>query len=405
MRAIADQGPRAALGFRMQLIVVLAAMVTLPNSGITQMPGVPSIPGGAVPSTLPGATTGLAGASTTTATGAAGGSGSSNIWSFFMKTPAQKAQMQACFCASPIGQFLNNMMMPVGLMSGGMLGPICPGPNTPNPADLNQPSSSAQGAAAKIKADEAQAKAKIAALAYLATVDCRYYPEAEAAMISGLRAEKNECVRLAAAKALASGCCCSAKVVKALMICVDCSTKDGFPAEASELVRAYAYVALDRCMRKCVQAESEIPPEPPAGAKKAMYESLAPTGSTPDYTVSILLAGYYSLNSTETNASVFAAARQTLARGLQLSPRASARLAGPRNVRDAMFPGPGRMLSATQTLPPPRTETIPEPHQLIVANAESSDSGQSNSTTASQAPDKKPNRANMLNIFQDALKR
>jgi hypothetical protein len=40
--------------------------------------------------------------------------------------------------------------------------------------------------------------AKVAAIEYLATVDCRYYPEAEAGLIAGLRAEKNECVRIAA---------------------------------------------------------------------------------------------------------------------------------------------------------------------------------------------------------------
>jgi len=404
MRAITNRLAAAALFTRMQLAMVLAAMVGIPGFGQAQVPGAPALPGGPVPTALPGAT-GLAGAATPTATGAAG-AGPTNIWSFFMKTPAQKAQCQACICGSPIGQFLNNMMMPMSMMTGGLIGPICPGPNTPNPADIGKSASSAQGAAAKIKAEEAQAKAKIAALEYLATVDCRYYPEAEVAMIAGLRAEKNECVRLAAAKALASGCCCSAKVVKALMMCVDCSTKDGFPAEASELVRAYAYVALERCLRKCVQADPETPPEPPAAAKKVMYETLAPMGNAPDYTVAILLAGYYSLDSTETTASVFVAARQTLARGLQLSPRAAARLAGPRNVRDAMFPGPGRTLSVTQTLPPPHTETPPDfSRQFVATNTEAGEPGQPTTAAASQPAEKKPGRGNVLNIFQDALKR
>ena len=59
-------------------------------------------------------------------------------------------------------------------------------------ADLAKPAASAQGAAAKIKAEEAQAKAKIAAVEYLASVDCRYYEEAELALINSLRREKNE---------------------------------------------------------------------------------------------------------------------------------------------------------------------------------------------------------------------
>src|SRR5438270_640443 len=164
-------------------------------------------------------------------------------------------------------------------VTGGLLGPICPPPGIggpgaggpSNPADLMKPATSPEGAAARIKAEEAQAKAKVAAIEFLATVDCRYYPEAEAGLLAGLRAEKNECVRIAAAKAFVSGCCCSPKVVKALLIVVNCSNKDGFPAEASELVRTYAYVALERCLRKCVEEEPEAPPEPPPAAKKAMY--------------------------------------------------------------------------------------------------------------------------------------
>jgi hypothetical protein len=383
--------------------LVVATLLATPTAIYAQtpaIPGAPALPGGPIPTAVPGAA-GVAGA----ATPAAGAPAApSNIWSFFMKTPAQKAQIKACICGSPIGQFLNNMMMPVGLMSGGIIGPICPGPNTPSAADLAKPATSAQGAAAKIKAEEAQAKAKIAALEYLATVDCRYYPEAEAAMISGLRAEKNECVRIAAAKALANGCCCSAKVVKALTICVDCSTKDGFPAEASELVRAYAYVALERCLRKCVQAD-ENPPEPPAAAKKAMYESIAPLGSVPDYTVAILLAGYYSLDSMETVTAVFAAARLSLAKGLQLSPRTATRLAGPRNVRDTMFPGPGRMLAAsTPPTPPPPSETPAEPRVFTVNNTEPIEPGQPIPVTAVPSGDKKPGRGNILNILQDAWK-
>lgn len=356
------------------------------------VPGAPALPGGPVP-----AAAGLG--TTASATPAA----PSNIWSFFMKTPAQKAQLQACFCNSTLGQFFNNMMMPVGLATGGLLGPICPGPNTPNAAALAMPATSAQGAAARIKAEEAQSKAKIAALEYLATVDCRYYPEAQAALIIGLRAEKNECVRLAAAKALASGCCCNARTVKALMICVDCSTKDGFPAEASELVRAYAYVALERCLCKCVEAEPEVPPEPPAAAKKAMYESLAPMGAEADYNVAILLAGYFSPDAKETQASLFSAARVILAKGLQLSPRATARLAGPRNVRDSLFPGPGRRLMPSPAIESGIRETPKEPRQLLQTSTESGETA--SSSNAQQSSDKKPGRGNLLNIFQDAYKK
>ena len=264
-----------------------------------------------------------------------------------MKTPEQKAQWKAHFCSSRVGMFVNSMLMPAGAATGGLLGPVCPPPpGTPgapaNPEDLKKPAASPEGAAARIKAEEAQAKAKVAALEYLGTVDCRYYPEAEAGLIAGLRAEKNECVRLAAAKALANGCCCSPKVVKALTIAVSCSTADGFPAEASELVRTYAYVALERCLRRCVEEEPELPPEPPPAVKKAMLETLAPIGETVSYSAHILLAAYFPTQAAETRDEVFAEARRVLSRGLKLSPRTVARLSGPKNVADAVFPPDSR---------------------------------------------------------------
>ena len=325
-----------------------------------------------------------------------------------MKTPEQKAQIKACFCNSRIGQFMNNMLLPASAATGGLLGPVCPGPNVPNPADLAKPATSPQGAAAKIKAEEAQAAAKIAAIEYLATVDCRYYPEAEAALINGLRAEKNECVRLAAAKALASGCCCSAKVVKALTISVNCSTKDNFPAEASELVRTYAYVALERCLRKCIEAEPEVPPEPPPAAKKAMYETLVPMGTIPDYTATILLASYYAPERSEPPAAVFAAARQTLSRGLQLSQQTIARLSGPRNVRDAMFPDGVKPISFSmpQLALARKPDVQEQPRQYVMNVSGPIEPGQPVPVThAAPQAERKPGRANLLNIAQDAWRR
>ncbi len=403
-------------------VVALGAAVAFVRA---QVPGLP----GAVPPTLPGAGVGGLGAGAGAATGVAGATGAAgaapaaprNIWSFFMKTPEQKAQMKACFCNSRIGQFFNNMMLPASAVTGGLLGPICPGPNAVNPADLNKSPTSPQGAAAKIKAEEAQAKAKIAAIEYLATVDCRYYPEAEAALINGLRAEKNECVRLAAAKAFASGCCCSAKVVKALTMSVNCSNKDGFPAEASELVRTYAYVALERCMRKCVEGEPELPPEPPPAAKKAMFESLAPMGIISDYTAAVLLASYYSPETTEPPAAVFAAARATLSRGLQLSQQTIARLSGPRNVREAMFPDSKPVtislpqLSSQHPAPVAVAATpMPAPAELpreYVLNVTAPvEAGQplavsSAATPQAEKPEKKSGRGNLLNLFQDAWRK
>ena len=62
----------------------------------------------------------------------------------------------------------------------------------------------------------AAAKAKIAAIEYLATVDCGVWPEAEGSLIEALRNERVECVRYAAARALGTGCCCTEKTTAAL---------------------------------------------------------------------------------------------------------------------------------------------------------------------------------------------
>jgi hypothetical protein len=362
--------------------VVLAAVWAAAASG--QVPAIPGAPP-AVPPTVPGAPAlpggGVGGATPATAGPAAGGAGAGvggvgtgagaagprNLWSFILRTPEQKAacrqklvECRTKFCNSRIGQMANGLLLQASPLTGGLLGPICPvpaglgGPNAPpgvgppNPADLAMDPNTPQGAAARIKAEENPAviKAKIEALQFLGTVDCRYYPEAAAGLITGLRVEKNECVRLAAAKALANGCCCNPKIVKALLMVVNCSNKDGFPAEPSELVRAYAYVALERCMRRCVEAEPETPPEPPPAAKAALYDTLSPFGPTCDAHTPILLASYFPPGGGEPPEKIYAEARQALARGLKLSPETIARLSGPRNVADAVLPGVPRITPA-----------------------------------------------------------
>jgi hypothetical protein len=429
------------------VVAVLAGGVVAPAQP-PAIPGAPPLPGGPVPPALAGATP----ATAATTAAAAGGGAPRNIWSFFMKTPEQKAQCKAHFCSSRVGMFINNMLVPAGAATGGLLGPICPPPGLggpgaggpPNPADLAKPASSPEGAAARIKAEEAQAKAKVAAIEFLATVDCRYYPEAEAGLIAGLRAEKNECVRIAAAKAFVTGCCCSPNVVKALTISVNCSNKDGFPAEASEVVRTYAYVALERCLRKCVEEEPELPPEPPPAAKKAMYEMLTPMGGTFEYAGHILLASYYPLAAKETAAQVYADGRAALARGLRVTPQTIARLSGPKNVVDTVFPPESRpalslaaiaslslpslpsfaslrssaarpaegpaWLAPAQPVPPPvvapaEVREVPPPAAQPAAVARKDTSAAPTPIPAAPAGAARTGRGNLMHIFQDARKR
>ena len=82
----------------------------------------------------------------------------------------------------------------------------------------------------------------------LARVDCNWYPEAELALINSLRTDKAECVRLEAAKVLSIGCCGTKKVIDALTITVNASSKDGNPPENSPRVREMALVALQHAL-------------------------------------------------------------------------------------------------------------------------------------------------------------
>lgn len=168
-----------------------------------------------------------------------------------------KAYCKARICASPLGALLNSMLAPASAFSGGIIPQCCP-PNAPNPADLAKPADSAEGAAARIKADTAGAAARRAAVRYLATVDCHYWPEAQLGLANALRQDRNECVRLEAALALARGCCCTRITVEALSIAVSGSNRDGNPAETCERVRAAAMVALEHCLN-CLGA---VPPPP-----------------------------------------------------------------------------------------------------------------------------------------------
>ncbi len=184
-----------------------------------------------------------------------------NIWSFFCLTPEQSAACKAKFCNSGIGQLLSNSLQPVGALTGGVIGNCCPNPAT-DPSNMNQPPDSALGAAARIAADEAGAKKRRAAVRYLGTVDCNYWPEARDALINALRADRNECVRLEAAMALSRGCCCNKATITALVLTVSGSRADGNPAENCERVKIAASMALAHCL----DCFTEVVPVPPPTA-------------------------------------------------------------------------------------------------------------------------------------------
>lgn len=142
-----------------------------------------------------------------------------------------------------------------------------------------------EAAAAKIKGDEAGAKSRRAAVHYLGTVDCHYYPEAEAALIGALRADRNEAVRLEAVLALGSGYCRTKRTMDALNLVVSGSEQDGNPAETSARVRQAAALALQQYMARGGEAIARPAPRtlprvpegqsPPPNLQLASYVAVA----------------------------------------------------------------------------------------------------------------------------------
>lgn len=167
---------------------------------------------------------------------------------------------------SPLGQLLNNLTKPLSALTGGVI-PTLEKP--PSVEDTKQPG--AGGAAALGKKDAAEAAKRRADVKYLGTLDCRYYPEATAALAAALRTDPSECVRYEAALALARGCCCNQTTIKALTAAVSGYEEDGNPGERSARVRCTAAAALERCLACYVQSgggADALKPDPDCGPKK-----------------------------------------------------------------------------------------------------------------------------------------
>src|SRR5262245_36253008 len=152
-------------------------LLSLPGWLTAQVP-LPGAPTAAAPTTAAAGTTAATQAATTAATTAAPQKPlASALLSCLCPTPEQREARRQKFCNCALGQMLNSMLKPVTMFSGGLIPDICP-PNKPNLDDLkNKAPDSAEGAAAAIQKSEAEAAARRAAVRYLGTVDCHWYPE------------------------------------------------------------------------------------------------------------------------------------------------------------------------------------------------------------------------------------
>ena len=233
---------------------------------------IPGLPGGAAGAGTGASSLGGVGAATATTAAPALATAQPTLLGFLGFSKPHLAATKAKFCASPAGGMLNNALAPYSTLSGGLIPQCCP--TVPTDAAIaalaaQAGPNGAQTVAAQVKQDEAEAKARRAAVRYLATVDCHYWPAAEVAIISALRDDRNECVRYEAALALLNGCCCNARTIEALNIVVSGSEKDGKPSETSERVRCAALAALQGCLLRYQPPEPAPPesPQPPEAPK------------------------------------------------------------------------------------------------------------------------------------------
>jgi hypothetical protein len=364
---------KRSLGF------TLATILGLGRAASGQLGGIPSIP--SPPSSLP--------------TGLPAGAGAAavpqkTIFGMFGLSHANLAACKAKLCQSQIGTMFNNGLKPVSMFAGGLVPSLCPPANASalasQAAALGGPGgpAGAQATAAAIQADVAGAPARIAAVEYLATVDCHYWPEAEAALIGRLRSDRVECVRYAAAKALLSGCCCTKKTVEALTIVVSGSDKDSFPSETSERVRAVAFAALEHCLSRFVEpAAPPVPPEPPEPLPPERPGSARPASAM---TERERVAAYYeAIVARRPTARVLADARRalqlaadapmgrrTLPTGTHSLTQAATRAGRPVVATASVEPNraPARMVPAAETAPaepPPSRASAARPSRADAA--------------------------------------
>ncbi|MFM7112191.1 MAG: hypothetical protein ACKO26_13710 [Planctomycetota bacterium] len=205
---------------------------------------------------------------TTAPTTTSGSGGATNLMGMILPNASQLAAIKAAcakckakLCSCCLGQMLGNMTLPLSLATGGCIKPCCP---PVSQEALKAPASSAAGACARITKDQLEIEERRKAVRCLAKVDCNWYPEAELALITSLRTDKSECVRLDAARVLAVGCCATKRTIETLTVCVNGSSADGNPPENSPRVREMALVALQRALNCYVEKEEPVRPEVPA---------------------------------------------------------------------------------------------------------------------------------------------
>lgn len=271
---------------------------------------------------------------------------------------AKKCKAKLCSC--PLGQMITNAGKPLNTALGGLLCPPCCPPV--NQDDLKKPSTLPDGACAKIMQEELDMPKRRKAIQCLARADCHWWPEAEAALIAGLRADRNECVRLEAAKALANGCCCTRRTIEALLIVVTSSKKDGNPSENSERVKAMALMALQHCLLTYVEEDEPKPPEVPKTPAPPKVPPPPPTAAAEWEGLPLPNMAYYDNLDRAPASETIAAAKKALEVANAAPPKTNAKVAGPSGNRNIY-----QIWVNAQTAPATPTRAAGEPPPLASA--------------------------------------
>lgn len=202
--------------------------------------------------------------------------GPPTVWSYLGVDAQQREYRQQRLARTPFGEFREKLQNPLSKLTGGLIKPFPP--LAAAQALLKDPGPI--GAAAKVKLDKAGAPDRVKAVKELSAVDCYYWPEAEDALVGALRVDRNSCVRLEAAKALGTGCCCTKKTIAALSIAASSSDADGNPAEKCPQVVAAAHTSLRSCLERVCAACVTGEPVPPDPMNQRADPSVTPSAAT-----------------------------------------------------------------------------------------------------------------------------
>lgn len=113
---------------------------------------------------------------------------------------------------------------------------------------------------------------------------------------------------------------------------------------------------------------------------------------------------------------MYADARQTLARGLKVSPQTLSRLSGPKNLRDGVFPADARPVVSLASLSLPSLPSLPSFASIRKSVAPPREAPPEPTLFAATLPPAEPvaapttsgtrtGRGNLVNIFQDSRQR